>query len=152
MTNIKILQQFVELINSMTIDYTKKKICPFSKPSCKDDEKLPFFNEIQDIMTKSRSEKELSYYWHVWHEFDSRSFDNFLRYLKVMNKIAKYLNFENAAKWQESLYEHPNIMIFADKLWKEIVPLYEQLYTYMKARFLKMYPSKKIYICKCLSV
>lgn len=59
-----------------------------------------------------------------------------------MNKAAVLNNYKDAGEMWRARYEDVNLIELADKLWKDVEPLYDELHKYVKNELIKIYGSK----------
>lgn len=125
----------------MTNVYNTAKVCPYEQQNCnKTTEGLTLDPDISDRFAKSRNFHELEYLWTEWHQNSGSPIrENYINYVRLMNKIAGLNGYENAADAWKSVYEDEDFAKNIDRLWSEVEPLYDVLHTYMKYKLFDIY-------------
>lgn len=133
------------LIGHMTGVYGTGKICSYNtstkSPNCSVYWSLD--PDITNIMATSRDYDLLSYIWKAWTDAVGRPVkSNYLEFVTLSNKGSQAGGFEDTgALWREP-YEDSNFQRTVEKLWYQILPLYEQLHAYVRRRLIKIYPAR----------
>lgn len=88
---------------------------------------------IFSISEKSRDEAKLKYTWLAWHEKTGPPIRNtFMRYINLANQAAYVHGFRDAGEQMRAAYEDPDFYFSTHELWLKILPLYKQLFTFVR--------------------
>lgn len=126
----------------MSTVYNSAKVCPFDKPNCniQTDKAYTLDPEIYDRFTHSRNYDELKYLWKTWRDNSGQKMrQDYRQYVALMNKAATANGYRDAAEWWQSSFEDPNLTNTVDRLWEEVVPLYNDLHEYTKYKLIEIY-------------
>lgn len=159
--------EFMYLVGAMKDTYNNAKVCPYqrhntdvmqddvirgvsgidpklggyiSTPSNYCDLKLD--PDLQRIMEISRNEDELKYTWNAWRDKTGPPLRNsFMRYLDLANQAAHTHGFRDAGEQMRSVYEDDEFFFVVQDLWTQILPLYKQLFSYVRQGLVRHYGS-----------
>ncbi|KAK0165452.1 hypothetical protein PV328_003961 [Microctonus aethiopoides] len=134
--------EYSELIAEMEKIYSTTKMC---NVTVKDRCELVDAQEMWDYMRKTTNLNELEYIWKSWHDtIGEKVKNNFIKYVKYSNKIAKINNFEDMSAMWLNNYETDDFLKEIDSLWLKIQPLYNQLHAYIRRKLRKIYGKELI--------
>lgn len=146
--------EFQHLLSLMKDTYNNAKVCPYRRsPMVGIDGKLANYMSQQSqycdlkldpdlvrIMAMSRDEREIRYVWEAWHDKTGPPLRNtFMRYLDLANQAAYGHGFRDAGEQMRSAYEDPDFFFTVQDLWTSVVPLYKQLFTFVRAGLMRKY-------------
>lgn len=129
----------------MSTVYNKATICPYDDQHCSETahNRLELNPGITKRFAKSRDIEELKYLWYQWHEHSGKLMrENYKVYVDLMNKVAVGNNFTDAAAYWKDAFEDANFEENVDKLWDDVKPFYDELYTYMRYKLIEIYGKK----------
>lgn len=133
-----------QIINDMKDIYIKARICPFRaafSTTCE----LPLEPEANRILAKSRDYEEQLHVWKGWREAVGPIIKpRYLRYIELINESARRNDFGDAGYEERAIYELPDMESEMLTLWTQILPLYKQLYTYVRRRLVQYYGVRRI--------
>jgi peptidyl-dipeptidase A len=116
--------------------YGKGKFClPEDKSKCY------AIGDASKIMTSSRDPEELKKIWIGWHSISPPYKKDYVRMVELANKGAKELGYDDVGALWRSTYDMPPDAFAADeeRVWLQVKPLYDALYTYARAQLVKKY-------------
>ena len=133
---------YARIAASMSGSYGKAKYC-FKK----DDPKscLPL-GELEKIMATSRDPAKLKETWLGWHSQSPAYKDDYAKYVELSNKGAVQMGFADTGALWRSNYEMTPEQFEAEteRLWQQVKPLYDSLYTYTRHQLQKTYGDKVV--------
>jgi peptidyl-dipeptidase A len=125
-----------EIVTRMRSNYGKSKYCPTDNEA-----ECLSITEIEKIHTESRDADELLDVWKGWRTTSTGSRADYERFAKLMNQGAQELGFEDTGElWRSGYDMDPDA--FADeldRLWGQVLPLYESLHCYTRKRLADHY-------------
>jgi peptidyl-dipeptidase A len=128
--------ELTKIAASMEGAYGKGKYCPNGpdKP-CLD------IGGIEQILAKSRDPEELKRVWLGWHQVSPPYRKDYVRFVELANKGAKEMGFQDVGSMWRSNYDMPPDQFAAEmeRLWQQVKPLYDSLYTYTRHQLQKKY-------------
>lgn len=129
-------EQLTKLSVMMESEYGKGKYCPDG-----DKEKCLSLDDMERIMAESRDPEELKKIWMGWHAVAPPYRDEYQRFVELANKGAREMGFADLGAMWRSNYNMPPDQFAAEmeRLWLQVKPLYDSLYTYTRARLVKKY-------------
>jgi peptidyl-dipeptidase A len=116
--------------------YGKGKFCP-----PEDNGKCYDIGEASKIMAASRNPDELKKIWRGWHAISPPYKKDYVRMVELANKGAKELRYADVGGLWRSTYDMPPDAFATDmeRVWLQVKPLYDALYTYTRAQLVKKY-------------
>jgi len=128
--------ELTKLAASMEGEYGKGKYCP-------DGEKGKCFSlpDLENIMTNSRDPEELKRVWVGWHQIAIPIRKEYVRFVELSNKGAKEMGFKDTgAMWRSKYDMEPDAFAAEmERLWQQVKPLYDSLYTYTRHKLSEKY-------------
>ena len=129
-------EELTKIAASMEGDYGKGKYCPEG-----DKGKCLSLSDLEDIMTNSRDPEELKKAWLGWHQIAVPIRKDYVRFVELSNKGAKEMGFKDTgAMWREKYDMEPDAFAAEmERLWQQVKPLYDSLYTYTRHKLSEKY-------------
>jgi len=129
-------QELTEIAAKMEGDYGKGKYCPDG-----DKGKCLSLPDLEDIMTNSRDPEELKKAWLGWHQIAVPIRKDYVRFVELSNKGAQEMGFKDTgAMWREKYDMEPAAFAAEmERLWQQVKPLYDSLYTYTRHKLSEKY-------------
>ena len=117
-------------------DYGKGKYCPEG-----DKGKCLSLAELEEIMGNSRDPEELKKVWLGWHQIAIPIRKDYVRFVELSNKGAKEMGFtDTGAMWRSKYDMEPDAFAAEmERLWQQVKPLYDSLYTYTRRKLSEKY-------------
>jgi peptidyl-dipeptidase A len=148
--------ELTKLAASLEGDYGKGKYCPDSssatpstssssiapqKPVVTDKGKCLSLGDMEEIMATSRDPEELKRVWLGWHKVSPPYRKNYQRFVELSNKGAREMGFnDTGAMWREKYDMEPDAFAAEmERLWQQVKPLYDSLYTYTRRKLSEKY-------------
>ena len=128
--------EITKLAASLEGDYGKGKYCPEG-----DKGKCPGIDELGVIMGNSRDPEELKRVWQGWHQISTPYRKNYERFVELSNKGAVEMGFKDTgAMWRSKYDMEPDAFATEmERLWLQVKPLYDSLYTYTRHKLAEKY-------------
>ena len=128
--------ELTKLAASMEGDYGKGKYCPEG-----DKGKCLTLTELEDIIGTSRDPEELKRAWLGWHQIAIPIRKDYVRFVELSNKGAKEMGFaDTGAMWRAKYDMEPDAFAAEmERLWQQVKPLYDSLYTYTRRKLSEKY-------------
>ncbi|HEV2834089.1 MAG TPA: M2 family metallopeptidase [Pyrinomonadaceae bacterium] len=128
--------ELTKIAASMEGDYGKGKYCPEG-----DKGKCLSLPELEQIMANSRDPEELKRTWVGWHQIAIPIRKDYVRFVELSNKGAKEMGFKDTGAMWRSKYDMEPDAFAADmeRLWQQVKPLYDSLYTYTRRKLSEKY-------------
>ena len=128
--------ELTKIAASMEGDYGKGKYCPEG-----DKGKCLGLTELEEIMGTSRDPEELKKAWLGWHQIAIPIRKDYVRFVELSNKGAKEMGFaDTGAMWREKYDMEPDAFAAEmERLWLQVKPLYDSLYTYTRRKLSEKY-------------
>jgi peptidyl-dipeptidase A len=128
--------EITKLAASLEGDYGKGKYCPEG-----DKGKCLSLGEMEVILANSRDPEELKRIWLGWHQVSPPYRKNYERFVELSNKGAKEMGFKDTgAMWREKYDMEPDAFAAEmERLWLQVKPLYDSLYTYTRRKLSEKY-------------
>lgn len=128
--------ELTKLAASLEGDYGKGKYCPDGEQG-----KCLSINELEKIMGESRDPEELKRAWAGWHQISRPYRQNYVRFVELSNKGAKEMGFKDTgAMWRAKYDMEPDAFAAEmERLWQQVKPLYDSLYTYTRRKLSEKY-------------
>jgi peptidyl-dipeptidase A len=128
--------ELTKLAASMEGDYGKGKYCPDG-----DKGKCLSLTELEQIIGSSRDPEELKRAWLGWHQIAIPIRKDYVRFVELSNKGAKEMGFKDTgAMWRSKYDMEPDAFAAEmERLWQQVKPLYDSLYTYTRRKLSEKY-------------
>ncbi|MCA1577836.1 MAG: M2 family metallopeptidase [Acidobacteria bacterium] len=128
--------ELTKITASMEGDYGKGKYCPDG-----DKGKCLSLTELEQIMGSSRDPEELKRAWAGWHQIAIPIRKDYVRFVELSNKGAKEMGFKDTgAMWRSKYDMEPDAFAAEmERLWQQVKPLYDSLYTYTRRKLAEKY-------------
>ena len=129
-------KELTKIAASMEGEYGKGKYCPEGdKGKCLD------LTALETIMGTSRDPEELKKTWLGWHQIAIPIRKNYVRFVELSNKGAKEMGFaDTGAMWRAKYDMEPDAFAAEmERLWQQVKPLYDSLYTYTRHKLSEKY-------------
>ncbi|HEU4836891.1 MAG TPA: M2 family metallopeptidase [Pyrinomonadaceae bacterium] len=128
--------ELTKLTASMEGEYGKGKYCPDG-----DKGKCLSLPDLEDIINNSRDPEELKKAWVGWHQIAIPIRKEYVRFVELSNKGAKEMGFKDTgAMWRSKYDMEPDAFASEmERLWQQVKPLYDSLYTYTRHKLSEKY-------------
>ena len=128
--------ELTKLAASMEGDYGKGKYCPDG-----DKGKCLSLPDLEEIIGSSRDPEELKKAWLGWHQIAIPIRKDYVRFVELSNKGAKEMGFKDTgAMWRSKYDMEPDAFAAEmERLWQQVKPLYDSLYTYTRRKLSEKY-------------
>jgi len=128
--------ELTKIAASMEGDYGKGKYCPEG-----DKGKCLSLPDLEQIMANSRDPEELKRAWVGWHQIAIPIRKDYVRFVELSNKGAKEMGFKDTgAMWRSKYDMEPDAFAAEmERLWQQVKPLYDSLYTYTRRKLAEKY-------------
>ena len=135
-SNAREREELTRITVSMKGDYGKGKYCPGGEKG-----ECLTLNDMERIMATSRDPEELKRVWTGWHAVAPPYRDRYSRFVQLANKGAVEMGFKDVGMMWRSNYDLPPEQFAAEmeRLWLQVKPLYDSLYTYTRTQLRKKY-------------
>ena len=126
--------ELTKIAASMEGDYGKGKYCP-------DNGKCLSLPELEEIIGTSRDPEQLKKVWLGWHQIAVPIRKEYVRFVELSNKGAKEMGFKDTgAMWRSKYDMEPDAFAAEmERLWQQVKPLYDSLYTYTRRKLSEKY-------------
>ena len=133
--------ELTKITASMEGDYGKGKYCPEG-----DKGKCLSLTELEQIMGNSRDPEELKRAWLGWHQIAIPIRKDYVRFVELSNKGAKEMGFKDTgAMWRSKYDMEPDAFAAEmERLWQQVKPLYDSLYTYTRRKLAEKYGAQVV--------
>jgi peptidyl-dipeptidase A len=134
-------EELTKIAVSMESDYGKGKFCPDGA-----DAKCLSLGDMERILASSRDPEELKKVWLGWHKVSPPYRQRYARFVELGNKGAREMGFKDVgAMWRDN-YDMPPDAFAAEmeRLWQQVKPLYDSLYTYTRFKLSQKYGAKLV--------
>jgi len=133
--------ELTKLAASLEGDYGKGKYCPDG-----DKGKCLSLSEMEVILANSRDLEELKRIWLGWHQVSPPYRKNYQRFVELSNKGAREMGFKDTgAMWREKYDMEPDAFAAEmERLWQQVKPLYDSLYTYTRKKLIAKYGTQVV--------
>lgn len=134
-------EELTKIAASMEGDYGKGKYCPEGEKG-----KCLSLDDLEQIMANSRNPEELKKAWLGWHQVSPPYRQRYARFVELANKGAKEMGFKDVgAMWRSNYDMEPDAFAAEmERLWLQVKPLYDSLYTYTRKQLAKKYGSQLV--------
>jgi peptidyl-dipeptidase A len=128
--------ELTKITAAMEGDYGKGKYCPDG-----DKGKCLSLPELEEIIGSSRDPEELKRVWLGWHQIAVPIRKDYVRFVELSNKGAKEMGFKDTgAMWRSKYDMEPDAFAAEmERLWQQVKPLYDSLYTYTRRKLSEKY-------------
>jgi len=128
--------ELTKIAASMEGEYGKGKYCPDG-----DKGKCLSLPDLEDIINNSRDPEELKKAWVGWHQIAIPIRKEYVRFVELSNKGAKEMGFKDTgAMWRSKYDMEPDAFAAEmERLWQQVKPLYDSLYTYTRHKLSEKY-------------
>jgi peptidyl-dipeptidase A len=128
--------EITKLAASLEGDYGKGKYCPGG-----DQTKCKGVDELGETMANSRNPEELKEVWLGWHKIAAPYRKDYQRFVELSNKGAREMGFKDTgAMWRAKYDMEPDAFAAEmERLWLQVKPLYDSLYTYTRHKLSEKY-------------
>jgi peptidyl-dipeptidase A len=128
--------ELTRIAASMEGDYGKGKYCPDN-----DQSKCMSLPQLEERMANSRDPEELKRVWIGWHQIAVPIKKDYVRFVELSNKGAKEMGFKDTgAMWRAKYDMEPDAFAAEmERLWQQVKPLYDSLYTYTRHKLSEKY-------------
>ncbi|HET6978151.1 MAG TPA: M2 family metallopeptidase [Pyrinomonadaceae bacterium] len=128
--------ELTKLTASMEGEYGKGKYCPDG-----DKGKCLSLPDLEQIMTNSRDPEELKKAWVGWHQIAIPIRKEYVRFVELSNQGAQEMGFKDTgAMWRAKYDMEPDAFAAEmERLWQQVKPLYDSLYTYTRHKLSEKY-------------
>lgn len=128
--------ELTKITASMEGEYGKGKYCPDG-----DKGKCLSLPDLEDIINNSRDPEELKKAWLGWHQIAIPIRKEYVRFVELSNKGAKEMGFKDTgAMWRSKYDMEPDAFAAEmERLWQQVKPLYDSLYTYTRHKLSEKY-------------
>lgn len=126
-----------EIVTRMRSNYGKGKYCP----TAANEADCLTITEIEKIHTESRDADQLLDVWKGWRTTSTGSRADYQRFAELMNQGSQELGFSDTGELWRSAYDMDPDEFAAelDRLWAQVLPLYESLHCYTRMRLAAHY-------------
>lgn len=128
--------ELTKIAAAMEGDYGKGKYCPDGEKG-----KCLSLGDMEEIMAHSRDPQELKRIWTGWHSVSPPYRKNYQRFVDLGNKGAREMGFKDVgAMWRAKYDMEPDAFsIEMERLWQQVKPLYDSLYSYTRRKLQEKY-------------
>jgi len=128
--------ELTKIAASMEGDYGKGKYCPEGNTA-----KCLSLGDMEEIMGNSRDPEELKKIWLGWHQVSPPYRKDYVRFVELSNKGAQEMGFKDTGTMWRSKYDMEPDAFSAEmeRLWQQVKPLYDSLYTYTRRKLTEKY-------------
>jgi peptidyl-dipeptidase A len=128
--------ELTKLAASMEGAYGKGKYCPQGEQG-----NCLSLGDMETLMANSRDPEELKRIWTGWHQVSPPYRKTYQRYVELANKGAQEMGFKDVgAMWRSKYDMEPDAFAAEmERLWQQVKPLYDSLYTYVRRKLSEKY-------------
>jgi peptidyl-dipeptidase A len=133
--------ELARITTSMDAEYGKAKVCDAKGKNCQS------LGDLEDILAKSRNQKELLEAWSGWHNTIGKTIKNdYQRFVELGNEGARGIGFADMGEQWRSGYDMApaDFEKEVDRLWGQVEPLYKDLHCYARQKLSEKYGSKLV--------
>lgn len=129
-------KEITTLAASLEGAYGKGKYCPDGEKG-----KCLSLGDMEEILANSRNPEELKRIWVGWHKVSAPYRKDYVRFVELSNKGAKEMGFKDTgAMWRSKYDMEPDAFAAEmERLWQQVKPLYDSLYTYTRRKLSEKY-------------
>ncbi len=136
-------EELTKIAAAMEGAYGKGKYCPDGD---KAGEKGKCFNldDLSKTLAENRNPEELKKAWLGWHAVAASHRSEYARFVELSNKGAREMGFKDTgAMWRSNYDMEPDAFAAEmERVWQQVKPLYDSLYTYTRKQLIKKYGNK----------
>lgn len=134
-------EELTKIAASMEGDYGKGKYCPEG-----DKGKCLSIGDMEQILANSRDPEELKRIWLGWHKVSPPYRKDYQRFVELSNKGAREMGFKDTgAMWRAKYDMEPDqFAAEMERLWQQVKPLYDSLYTYTRKKLIAKYGTQVV--------
>lgn len=127
-------EELTKIAAAMEGDYGKGKYCPAPN-------RCLSLGDMETIMATSRDPEELKRIWVGWHQVSPPYRERYVRYVVLANKGAREMGYKDVgAMWRSKYDMEPDAFAAEmERLWLQVKPLYDALYTYTRRKLSEKY-------------
>ncbi len=114
--------------------YSTGKICALDTRTMQENCKIKWdlSKKITGLLANSRDYELLQYIWEKWRDTVGKPMkDAYRQFVQLSNEGARNDTFNDTGAWWRNAYEDDTFQSQLENLWREMLPLYEQLHTYV---------------------
>lgn len=129
-------KELTEIAARMEGVYGKGKYCQDG-----DNGKCLSLSDLEEVMANSRDPEELKKAWLGWHQISVPIRPDYVRFVELSNKGAQEMGFnDTGAMWRSKYDMEPEAFAAEmERLWQQVKPLYDSLYTYTRHKLSEKY-------------
>ena len=133
--------ELTKIAAAMSSAYGSGKYCPDGEKG-----KCQTLDDLSATLAKSRNPEELKKAWLGWHSVAGSHREQYARFVELANKGAKEMGFADmGAMWRSNYDMEPDAFAAEmERLWLQVKPLYDSLYTYARKQLIKKYGTKVV--------
>src|SRR4029453_15541412 len=137
--------ELTKITASMEGEYGKGKYCPDGENG-----KCLSLPDLEQIMANSRDPEELKKAWVGWHQIAIPIRKEYVRFVELSNKGASEMGFKDTgAMWRSKYDMEPDAFAAEmERLWQQVKPLYDSLYTYTRRKLSEKYGKEVVALDK----
>lgn len=133
-----------QLTNQMQRIYATAKICawePVFGPNCSS--KWSLDPDLMTILAETRNYDLQAYIWHAWRNATGRRIRHLYKnFMELSNQGAKAAGYKHLGDLWSFYFEDNMFLRDVDEIWKELLPLYEQLHAYVRYHLRNFYDGR----------
>lgn len=128
--------ELTKIAAAMEGTYGKGKYCPDGEKG-----KCLSLGELEEILATSRDPEALKKAWLGWHQIAIPIKKDYVRFVELSNKGAREMGFaDTGAMWRSKYDMEPDAFAAEmERLWTQVKPLYDSLYTYTRRKLSEKY-------------
>jgi peptidyl-dipeptidase A len=129
-------EELTKIAARMEGEYGKGKYCPDG-----DSTKCLSLSDLEEILATSRDPEALKKAWLGWHQIAIPIRKDYVRFVELSNKGAREMGFgDTGAMWRSKYDMEPDAFAAEmERLWQQVKPLYDSLYTYTRRKLSEKY-------------
>jgi peptidyl-dipeptidase A len=134
-------EETTRLAASLEGAYGKGKYCPDGPAA-----KCLSLGDLEKIMAESHDPEELKRAWLGWHSISPPFRNDYARFVLLANKGAREMGYADVGALWRAGYDMPPDAFSAEmeRLWEQVKPLYQALYTYTRYKLAQKYGTKVV--------
>jgi peptidyl-dipeptidase A len=134
-------EELTKIAASMEGDYGKGKYCPDGEKG-----KCLSLGDMERILANSRDPEELKKVWLGWRQVSPPYRERYARFVELANKGAREMGFKDVGAMWRSKYDMEPEAFAAEmeRLWQQVKPLYDSLYTYTRRQLARKYGTQLV--------